>query len=161
MNSVSIINRDAMTVKESDTSNVYQFQLLQGSKPQDLTDAIVNIVIENDDKIVLHRAVEVTDSKEGIITFRLSDEEYIGTGDVKLEFIVVYTNGIREVFPQKGYVVLSVIPRLQGEEIDLEPNNPVINYEYLKVEIDEVKRLLADEIGDIASVLDAINGEVK
>ena len=158
MNTVNILNTDAMHNKESDTSELFEFQLIEDEKPTDLSDATVNVIVKNGSKIVLHRAVEVVDALEGKIAFRLTDEEYIGTGYMQLEFVVVFGNGVREIYPQKGSIGLKIEPRLKGDEVKVDPDNPTLNMEYLQTEIVKLKSTLDTKLDEIAEALKNVNG---
>lgn len=158
MNTVNILNTDAMHNKESDTSELFEFQLIEDEKPTDLSDATVNVIVKNGSKIVLHRAVEVVDALEGKIAFRLTDDEYIGTGYMQLEFVVLFGNGVREIYPQKGSIGLKIEPRLKGDEVKVDPDNPTLNMEYLQTEIVKLKSALDTKLDEITESLKNVSG---
>ena len=153
-NSVKILSPKRLVFKETDTSEIFEFQLLQGKQPQDLTDAIVKVVIANDNAVLMNEEIAVISPTDGQISFKLNDEDILSTGLLDVEFEVFYANGEHEIFPDDKYLHINVIPKLSTRP---DKYTKVYQYEIVMRHVNELIKDIENELenivgGDIDSI---------
>jgi hypothetical protein len=79
-----------------------------------LTNATVKIKVANEKALVLEKDAIITN--EYTATFSIGQEDITGSGDMRLEFIVTYSDGVKEKFPSDDWQHIKITPTL--EDID-------------------------------------------
>lgn len=150
MRYVEILESNNMVIKEGDTKDVFKLGLSysNGSKP-DLTGAIVNIFIANEEGVVVTKPMTIVG--DGIVSFELTDDDITGTGSLDAEMIIIYPDGKRETFPDTNYISFKVVPSIEkrGEFTFVDHYEVIITrVEQLKQELEEIAENLKTSIGE-------------
>jgi hypothetical protein len=138
------------TIKEGDTNSVFRFRLLDhDSRPVDLTNKRVTVVVGNVFGKIMEKEISIDDTHEGTVYFRFEETDWGGFyGSVGLEIHVqdLTTQGV-SIFPSADYYRFRV-------ERSLDTNGK----EYVTVALEEVRHRLDVVETSLISTVKSING---